>query len=164
MDDRHLLAAGPTSKRAFTNFSLHLEFLLCFKPGARGQERANSGVYLQDRYEIQVLDSFGLKGEDNECGGIYTQAKPLVNMCFPPLTWQTYDIDFEAAKFDESGKKVKNAVLTLKHNGVVIHDHLELKNVTPGGYFGKEILQGGGIQLQGHGNPIFYRNIWLVEK
>ncbi|MCX7872690.1 MAG: DUF1080 domain-containing protein [Verrucomicrobiae bacterium] len=157
-----LLAAGCKSKQWFTNFTLHLEFYLPFKPTARGQDRANSGVYLQDRYEIQVLDSFGLKGEDNECGGIYTQARPLVNMCFPPLTWQTYDVDFTAAKYDESGKKIKNAIVTVKHNGVLIHENLELKGPTGGGK--KEDPNGGPIQLQGHGNPVFYRNIWIVEK
>lgn len=162
MDERKLLYCGTTSKRAFSNFTAHVEFYLCFKPLARGQDRANSGVYVQDRYEIQVLDSFGLKGEDNECGGIYTQLKPAVNMCFPPLTWQTYDIDFQAAQW-ENGKKVKNAVLTLKHNGVVIHDHKELKGATPGGGM-NESPKPGGFQLQGHGNPIFYRNIWVIEK
>jgi hypothetical protein len=135
---------------------------LPFKPLGRGQDRGNSGVYMQDRYEVQVLDSFGLKGEDNECGGIYSQAKPLVNMCYPPLTWQTYDIDFVAAKHDANGKKVKNAVLTMKHNGVLIHDQLELKGPTGGGR--KEDGTPGSIQLQGHGNPVFYRNIWIVPK
>jgi hypothetical protein len=163
VDERHLLRAGATSRKTFTNFTLHVEFLLPFKPLGRGQDRGNSGVYLQDRYECQVLDSFGLKGENNECGGFYTLAKPAVNMCFPPLTWQTYDFDFTAANWDESGKKVKNAVVTLKHNGVIIHDHLELKSETPGGGM-KEVPQGGGIQLQGHNNPVFYRNIWIVPK
>jgi hypothetical protein len=163
IDDRHFLQAGTTSKRVFTNFTLHLEFLLPFKPLGRGQDRGNSGVYLQDRYECQVLDSFGLKGENNECGGFYTLAKPAMNMCFPPLTWQTYDIDFAAAKWDENGRKVKKAVATVKHNGVVIHDHLELEKETPGGGM-KEVPRGGGIQLQGHGNPVFYRNIWIVPR
>ncbi len=163
MDDRHLLQAGTTSKKAFTNFTLHIEFLLPFKPLGRGQDRGNSGVYLLDRYECQVLDSFGLKGENNECGGFYQQAKPLVNMCYPPLTWQTYDFDVTAATWDESGKKVKDTVVNLKHNGVVIHDNLQLKKETPGSGM-REVPKGGPIQLQGHGNPVFYRNIWIVPK
>jgi hypothetical protein len=162
MDQRNLLAAGTKSKQSFTNFTLHIEFLLPFKPLGRGQDRGNSGVYLQDRYEVQVLDSFGLKGEHDECGGIYGQAKPLLNMCFPPLTWQTYDIDFTSAQFDDSGKKVKNAVVAVKHNGVTIHDRRELTGPTGGGK--KEDRSGGPIQLQGHGNPVFYRNIWVVPR
>lgn len=161
MDERHLLAAGCKTKQSFQDFKVHLEFLLPFKPLGRGQDRGNSGVYLQDRYEVQVLDSFGLKGEDNECGGIYSQAKPLVNMCYPPLTWQTYDIDFTAAKFDATGKKTQNAIVTVRHNGVVIHDRLELKGPTGGGK--KEDPSGGALQLQGHGNPVFYRNIWVAQ-
>ena len=163
MDEkRRLLAAGTKTKRTFTNFTLHVEFLLPFKPAGRGQDRGNSGVYLQDRYEVQLLDSFGLKGADNECGGIYTQARPKVNMCFPPLTWQTYDIEFASAQFDDSGDRTKPAMVTVKHNGEVIHDRYELKNKTGGGK--PEGPGGGPIQLQGHGNPVFFRNIWVVEK
>jgi hypothetical protein len=160
--DGRKLQAGTTSKQQFQNFTLHVEFVLPFKPLGRGQDRGNSGVYLQDRYEVQVLDSFGLKGENNECGGIYTKAKPAVNMCFPPLVWQTYDIDFEAAKFDAAGKKTKNAMATVKHNGVTIHDKFEIDGSTGGGQ--PEGSTPGPIQLQGHGNPVFFRNIWAVEK
>lgn len=163
LDARNLLAAGVKSKQSFDSFTAHVEFLLPFKPLGRGQDRANSGVYVQDRYEIQVLDSFGLKGENNECGGLYTQAKPAVNMCYPPLTWQTYDIEFTTAQFDASGAKTKPAVLTVKHNGVTIHDHFELKGPTPGNGK-KEDASGGPFQLQGHGNPVFYRNIWVLKK
>ena len=162
LDERHLLASGCSSKQQFGSCTLHAEFLLPFKPLGRGQDRGNSGVYMQDRYEVQVLDSFGLKGENNECGGIYSKLKPKVNMCLPPLTWQTYDIDFEAAQFDATGKKTKNAVITVKHNGVLIHDHQEINGPTGGGK--PETPTPGAIQLQGHGNPVFYRNIWLVEK
>jgi hypothetical protein len=162
MDERDLLQAGTTSKRTFQNFALHCEFLLPFKSLGRGQDRGNSGVYLQDRYEVQVLDSFGLKGENNECGGIYTKAKPSVNMCFPPLVWQTYDIEFEAARFDKTGQKTKNAVVTVKHNGVAIHDRVEIDGSTGGGK--PESPAPGPIQLQGHGNPVFFRNIWVVER
>ncbi len=163
MDERHLLAAGTKTKKSFSNFTLHVEFQLPFKPLARGQARGNSGVYLLDRYEIQVLDSFGLKGDNNECGALYKIAKPSVNMCFPPLSWQTYDIDFQAPQFGADGKKTRNAVVTVKHNGEVIHDHLELPTPTGGGKARLEAAS-GPIQLQAHGNPVFYRNIWIVEK
>lgn len=161
-DDRHLLAAGCKSRQRFQDFTLHLEFLLPFKPLGRGQDRGNSGVYLQDRYEIQVLDSFGLKGEDSECGGIYGQARPAVNMCFPPLTWQTYDVEFTAARFGPDGAKLRNATATIRHNGVVIHDRVEFKGPTGGGQ--PENSSPGPLQLQGHGNPVFYRNIWVLPK
>ena len=161
MDDQHRLMAGCKSNQRFKDFKGHLEFYLPFKPFARGQERANSGVYLQDRYEIQVLDSFGLEGRDNECGAIYSQKAPSVNMCFPPLTWQTYDIDFTAAQFND-GKKVKDATVTLKHNGVTVLDSVQLSGPTPGGI--PESAEGGALQLQGHGNPVFFRNVWVVPK
>jgi len=109
-----------------------------------------------------VLDSFGLKGENNECGALYSQAKPAVNMCYPPLTWQTYDIDFKAAEFDESGKKMKNAIVTIRQNGVPIFENHEIKGPTPAGK--SEDPSGGPLQLQGHGNPVFYRNIWVLPK
>ena len=164
VDDRRFLQSGTTSKAIFTNFSLHLEFLLPFKPHGRGQDRGNSGVYFQDRYEVQVLDSFGLKGENNECGGIYTKHKPAVNMCFPPLVWQTYDVEFEAATFDDAGKKISNAVMTVKHNGVLIHDKAEVDGTTTSSGINTVTPIGGPIQLQDHGNPIYYRNIWAVRK
>jgi hypothetical protein len=161
MDERQLLKAGATTKQKFTNFTMHLEFILPFKPSARGQGRGNSGLYFQHRYECQVLDSFALKGENNECGGIYTIAKPLVNMCFPPLSWQTYDADFTAATWVD-GKKIANAKLTVRHNGIVIHQDLDLPKITGGGQ--AESAEPGGLHLQDHGNPVFYRNIWLLEK
>jgi hypothetical protein len=164
IDPRGFLEANTKTKQAFTDFKLHLEFFLPFKPLGRGQGRANSGLYLQHRYEVQVLDSFGLKGLDNECGGIYKNAAPKVNMCFPPLQWQTYDVDFTAAKFDKDGKKTANAVVTVRHNGVVVHDGLELKGATPGGGFKTEVPAPGPFYLQGHGNPVVYRNVWVVAK
>ncbi|MBV9868051.1 MAG: DUF1080 domain-containing protein [Abitibacteriaceae bacterium] len=158
----HFLHWGTTTKKSFRDFRLHLEFRLPFMPKARGQARGNSGVYLQNRYECQVLDSFGLTGEDNECGGFYHQAKPLVNMCYPPLSWQTYDIDFKAARYAASGQKVANARATIWHNGVKIHDNQAFTSQTTGGKL--EGPQPGPIHLQNHGNPVVYRNIWVVNK
>jgi hypothetical protein len=109
-----------------------------------------------------VLDSFGLDGKDNECGGIYSIAEPKVNMCLPPLVWQTYDIDFTAARYDGDGKKIKNARVTILHNGVRIHEDLEITHGTPG-----HSGEGPGdehLYLQDHGNPVVFRNIWVVKK
>jgi hypothetical protein len=160
-----LLKAGGQTKQKFTDYTLHIEFRLPFKPFARSQERGNSGVYNQQLYETQVLDSFGVKGMDNQCGGMYTKAAPLVNMCYPPLTWQTYDIDFTAARYD-GGKKTSDAIITVKHNGVLVQDHFKLDGVTPGGgqEDPKKSFQSGPIFLQDHGNPVYYRNVWIVEK
>ena len=150
------------TKDRFKDFNLHIEFRTPFMPEARGQGRGNSGVYLQGRYEIQVLDSYGLEGRDNECGGIYQVGAPMVNMCLPPLQWQTYDITFQAPRFDASGNKTEDAVVTVVHNGVTIHDRRRLPGPTGGAMDGNE-SEPGGIYLQDHGNPVRFRNIWLVE-
>jgi hypothetical protein len=162
MTDDGLLMQGVTSKQKFGSHSLHIEFRLPYQPTARGQQRGNSGIYLQGRYEVQMLDSFGLDGKNNECGGIYTIAEPKVNMCFPPLAWQTYDIDYTAAEYS-GGKKTKNARVTVKHNGVTIHDDVELTHATTASPL-KEGPEPGPVYLQDHGNPVRYRNIWVVEK
>jgi hypothetical protein len=147
----------------FKDCAMHLEFMLAYKPEGRGQGRGNSGFYPVDHYEVQILDSFGLDGKNNECGGVYTKAEPKLNMCLPPLTWQTYDVEFTAAAVDEVGKKVKNARLTLKHNGVLVHDDIEINGPT-GGARNEPEGTPGPIKLQGHGNPTQFRNVWLVER
>jgi len=159
-----LLMQGTTSTVTFGSHKLHIEFRLPYQPADRGQARGNSGIYLQGRYEVQMLDSFGLKGEHNECGGLYSVKAPDINMCFPPLTWQTYDIEFHAAKYDENGKLVANPRITVYHNGVKIHDNVEL----PGDRSTTAAPLGPGpergpVYLQDHGNPVRYRNIWVVE-
>ncbi len=156
-----LLMEGTTTKEAYGDSTWHLEFLLPYQPKDRGQGRANSGVYLQGAYEVQVLDSFGLNGENNECGGIYSVAAPAVNMCYPPLQWQTYDIDFKAPKFDGE-TQTQPARMTVKHNGVVIHDNVAVPKITPGGPGNGKGT--GPLHLQNHGNPVRFRNIWVVPK
>lgn len=162
LTDDKLLLAGVLTKMPVGDFRLHLEFRTPFMPYAKGQARGNSGVYIQQRYEVQILDSFGLDGIENECGGLYRQTKPDVNMCLPPLTWQTYDIYFSQARWskDDPKKKTQNARITVLHNGVPIHWHREIPAKTGGGKV--EALETFPINLQDHGNPVTFRNIWLV--
>ena len=162
MTDDGLLMQGTNSKQKFGDCTLHLEFRLPYQPEDRGQARGNSGVYLQGRYEVQMLDSFGLEGKDNECGGLYGVRAPTVNMCFPPLSWQTYDIDYTAAKY-EGEKIVAGPRITVRHNGVLIHDNVELPKSTTAAIV-PEGPDDGPLHLQDHGNPVRYRNIWIVEK
>ncbi len=161
VSDDGLLMAGVTTKDPVHDFQLHIEFRLPYKPHARGQGRGNSGVYIQRRYEVQVLDSFGLEGVANECGGLYRQQRPDLNMCLPPLSWQTYDISFRAARWAEDGKKkLENARLTVLHNGEPIHDRREIPAKTGAGRpESPELLP---IYLQDHGNPVAFRNVWIV--
>lgn len=164
VDERGFLRCGTTSIDKFRDYTLHLEFMLPFKPYARGQGRANSGVYHQDRYEVQVLDSFGLKGVNNECGGIYTVSAPKVNMCFPPLQWQTYDVEFTAARFGADGQRTAWAQITVRHNGVLIQEKVDLPRTTTSSGINTITDSPGPFQLQEHGNPVYYRNIWVLER
>jgi Domain of Unknown Function (DUF1080) len=158
-----LLGPGATTKQKFQDFTLHLEFMISYVPHTQDiGQRPNSGVYLQQRYEIQILDSFGVTMGSHDCGVLYAQVVPTINMCYPPLTWQTYDIDFTAARYDAVGNKTKLARCTVKFNGVIILDNVEIQRSTPAGI--PESPEAGSIYLQAHGLPIFFKNVWLVEK
>ncbi len=147
-----------TSKN-FGDFTMHLEFRTPFMPDAQGQARGNSGVYLGGIHEVQVLDSYGLKSQSNDCGGIYQQVVPRVNACKKPMEWQTYDITFKKATLKD-GKVVEQARVSVLHNGVNIIDNAAI-NPTPGG-IGMEPGIDGPLLLQDHGNLVEYRNIWVV--
>lgn len=150
-----------TEKKFDGHFKLHVEFRVPYMPKATGQGRGNSGVYVQGRYEVQVLDSYGLESKDNDCGGIYGIAAPKSNACKAPTVWQSYDIDFHAPKCVD-GKKTEMATITVFHNGVKIHDDVKITkdNTTAG--LGGDPCTPGPIMLQDHGNPVQFRNIWLV--
>ena len=166
MENGLLLSTGCTSIPTFKDYKLHLEFRTPYRPFERGQGRGNSGVYFNGRWETQVLDSFALEGKMNECGGIYSVAPPLLNMCLPPLTWQTYDVEFTAAKFDADGMRTAWPRITVKLNGVVVHDDVELnKDFTTAAPVKHPIKdEGGPVFLQNHGNPVFFKNIWVLPK
>jgi type 1 glutamine amidotransferase len=156
-------AGDQRTKREFGDIRLHLEFQTPYMPGSRGQGRGNSGVYLQDRYEVQVLDSFGLPPKDNEVGGIYQIAVPKVNAGLPPGTWQTYDMAFRAARFNADGSVKSPPTITIYLNGQLIHDNVVIPRTT-GGAAGNTHVAKGSLRLQDHGDRVRYRNIWVVEE
>lgn len=157
------LIEGTKTKATFGDYRLHVEFRTPWAPELEGQKRGNSGIYHQARYETQILDSFGLEGLDNETGGIYTVSAPSVNACFPPLSWQTYDVDFTAARFDEAGKKTANARMTVRLNGIMVQNDIEVPTSTRASPL-KEGPEPGPIYLQNHGDPVRFRNIWLLPR
>jgi hypothetical protein len=150
------------TKEEFPSMQLHLEFKTPFMPNEApgSQGRGNSGVYVFGRYEVQVLDSFTDAPKDNLCGGIYQKAVPIASACLPPEEWQTYDMEFQAPKFDANGVKTSDAVITVKLNGTLIHDKVVLPSCTPGGVSDQEAAK-GVLMLQDHHDKVEYRNIWV---
>ena len=154
------------SKQAFGDCQLHLEFCTPEKVKGKGQGRGNSGVYLMGKYEVQILDSYENKTySDGQCGAVYKQQPPTVNACRGPGEWQTYDILFTAPRFEEDGSVKSPAYVTVLQNGVMIHNHFELKGGTywdqPASY--KKHPEKLPFNLQNHRNPVRYRNIWVRE-
>ncbi len=152
-----------TKEKFDGKFKLHVEFRVPYEPGGAGQGRGNSGVYVQGRYEVQVLDSYGLKSAKNDCGAIYEVAAPKENACKAPTVWQSYDIEFTAPKF-ENGKKTEPARMTVHHNGVKIHDDVPIPVDNTRAGLGGNPATPGPILLQDHGHPVQYRNIWLLKQ
>lgn len=160
LTEEGLLLAGAQSHNLYTNFRLHVEFRVPFMPNARGQSRGNAGIYLNGRQEIQILDSFGLAGAEDDGGAIYKYKAPDVNMSFPPLTWQTYDIIYSVPQFNAKGKKTINAMITVVHNGVTVQDNVEVDGPTGAGP--EETPQLLPLTLQDHGSPVVFRNVWIA--
>jgi hypothetical protein len=142
-------------------FKLHVEFRVPYEPTNKGQGRGNSGVYVQGRYEVQILDSYGLEPKNNECGAIYEVAAPKVNACKAPTIWQSYDIDFTAPVYRD-GKKVEPAKMSVVHNGIKIHENVSIPVDNTRAGLGGDPATPGPIMLQDHGNPVQFRNVWIV--
>jgi hypothetical protein len=167
--DGAAVAAGGDmhTKESFgPDYQLHLEWAEPEKVSGSGQGRGNSGVFVADHYEIQVLDSYDNKTYfDGQCAAIYKQWPPLVNACRKPGEWQAYDIVFESPRFDKGGKLLKPGYVTVLQNGIVVQNHSEIIgntswDQTPA-YTPHPERQ--PIRLQFHGNPVRYRNIWVRE-
>ncbi len=155
-----------TTKRSFKDLRVHLEFRTPFVPEKRLSAEGNSGIKFQKVYEIQILDTYGSEGYWAECGSVYHVQAPYVNMCAPPLQWQTYDITFYAARFNEKGEKLSHAKVSVIHNGVAVQKDTEIERVTGG----TALLPRSGspkdpapFTLQSHSGQVQFRNIWVVE-
>lgn len=159
-------AGNIRTRRAFGDVQLHIEWRTPAEIAGEGQERGNSGVFLMERYEVQVLDSYDNRTYSNgQAGSIYKQSIPAVNASRPPGAWQSYDIVFTAPRFDAGGNVVAPAAMTVFHNGVLIQNHFELRGPTVN--IGEPAYQAHAerlpLMLQDHGNPVSFRNVWVRE-
>lgn len=153
------------SKEEFTDFQLHVEFKTPEKVEGSGQGRGNSGIFLQGRYELQVLDNYNnATYVDGMVGSIYKQAIPLANPSRKPGEWQTYDIVYQAPRFSKSGLMSEPGYVTVLLNGILVQNHTAIKGTTEYIGYPKVTPHGKGpILLQDHGNPVGFRNIWIRE-
>ena len=160
--------SGVTTKDAYGDCQIHVEFATPEKVSSSGQGRGNSGVYLMGKYEVQILDSFENKTYfDGQCAAIYKQTPPLVNVSRKPGEWQTFDIVFEAPRFGDGGKLLKPGYVTVLQNGVLVQNHFELQGGTfydrPAAYDKGGHADRLPLHIQYHGNPVKFRNIWIRE-
>ena len=158
-------AGSIQTKESFGSCQLHVEWRTPegVPETVTSQSRSNSGVFLMGTYEVQILDSYGNETyADGQAGAMYGQHPPMVNVCRPAGQWQSYDIAFMRPLFDDDGHCVRKARITLFHNGVCIHNNLEIEGTTFHKRKAKYSPHGEGpIQLQDHGNPMRFRNIWI---
>lgn len=187
------MLAGAVTKRRFRDYSLHVEFMTGWEPQNIPWRRADAGIYMLSRYEVAIGDSFGFdfdlsgatcpdrpKVVDDKsttskfptaksnsaprvCGSVFTYPSKVPNSCFPPLVWQTLDIDFTAPRFDDNGKKTSKAVISVKLNGHQTVDKLEVNGPTPHGFKGPETAD-GPIWFEAFGRRVLYRNVWVMER
>ncbi len=153
------------TQQQFGDIQLHIEWRSPAEIVGEGQGRGNSGIFMQERYELQVLDSYeSVTYSNGQAGSIYKQSIPLVNACRKPGEWQTYDVIYTAPRFSDNGRIIVPAYITVIQNGILVQNHTQILGPTE--YKGLPVYQPHGkasIKLQDHGNPVSYRNIWLRE-
>lgn len=165
-------AGGIRTKGKWADFQLHVEWATPTPPKGTDQSRGNSGILINDMYEVQILDNYENKTyADGQAAAIYGQKPPLVNACKPPGEWQTYDILFESPRWNDKGELVKKACITVLQNGLAVQNHYELAGMTDGinpllpwehaSKYGPPHPPEVFIQLQDHNNPVRFRNIWI---
>jgi len=159
-------AGNLMTRDSFGDVQLHVEWSTPNPPAGTSQDRGNSGVYLMNMYEVQVLDSYRNETyADGHAGALYGQFPPLVNASRPPGVWQSFDITFHGPRFDSSGSLLRPATVTVRHNGVLIQDNVTLSG--PTAHYARPPYTAHPdklpIMLQDHGHPVRYRNIWLRE-